>query len=163
MTLLPYFTRNGQARFPASELLALASTCVRDLYWHYDIERRKHEASGDESAESDAMESQQDASTLVKAIVPTFWAHIGEIDRYASPKDFPAEQAADESTRLKELLSVGVFPKAWFWIADAVKHHRSNRPAGMAEVDMKKEDVLLDLLVFMAEKRERAALFELVE
>lgn len=65
----------------------------------------------------------------------------------------------DERQRITNLLALGTIPKAEYVLTEAVKRHREGREANTDRSEIEKEDVLLDLLVFLAGKRERAALF----
>lgn len=75
--------------------------------------------------------------------------------------DIPAQEI-DERQRVSNLFALGTIPKAEFVIAEAVQRCREAREASMDKSESAKEDVLLDLLVFLASKRERAALFSVV-
>jgi hypothetical protein len=68
------------------------------------------------------------------------------------------------SARLKNILAFGTVIKASFVVKDMVAKHREIREAEgkMSEEEKKEEDVLLDFMVWLAEKRERAALFKVV-
>lgn len=61
------------------------------------------------------------------------------------------------------LLMIGAVPKAFWTVPEAVKRYREARSASVAKVhaQAEDEDALLDLLIFLAEKRERAGLFSL--
>lgn len=76
--------------------------------------------------------------------------------------DVPAQRIVSEQQRISNLLAIGRVPKAEFVIADAVQRYRETRDAKVDKDEAEKEDVLLDLLVFLAGKRERAALFSVV-
>ena len=68
------------------------------------------------------------------------------------------------SARLKNILAFGTVIKASFVVKDMVAKLREIREVEgkMSEEEKKKEDVLLDFMVWLAEKRERAALFTVV-
>lgn len=68
----------------------------------------------------------------------------------------------DERQRISSLFALGTIPKAELVIAEAVQGHRNAREANVVSSEAAKEDVLLDLLVFLASKRERAALFSVI-
>lgn len=76
--------------------------------------------------------------------------------------DIPAQPEIDERQRVSNLFALGTIPKAEFVIAEAVQRRREAREESMDRSEAAKEDVLLDLLVFLASKRERAALFSVV-
>lgn len=75
-TLTPYFTLDGQARFPSSALLSVACTCIRSLHYHYDTRRRSCEAANDGDGEADATESLGDVEHVVRAIDPSYWQEL---------------------------------------------------------------------------------------
>ena len=61
------------------------------------------------------------------------------------------------------MLAIGSVSKAFWTIPEAVRRHREARGASMIKSEAEKEDVLLDLLVFLAERRERSGLFSVVD
>lgn len=76
--------------------------------------------------------------------------------------EIPAQRIVSEQQRISNLLAIGRVPKAEFVIADAVQKYREMRDTKVDKDAVEKEDALLDLLVFLAGKRERAALFSVV-
>lgn len=81
--------------------------------------------------------------------------------------DNPTQRVLDERQRISNMFALGKVPKAEFVVPEAVQKHREARAASSStdrtEGDISREDVLLDLLIFLAGKRERAALFTVVE
>lgn len=58
---------------------------------------------------------------------------------------------------------MGNIPKAFWTVPEAVKRYREARLASVIKEQAEDEDVLLDILVFLAEKQERARLFSIVK
>ncbi|KAI0312370.1 hypothetical protein OF83DRAFT_1176703 [Amylostereum chailletii] len=155
------FTLDGQVCFPASELLAVARMCVRALHAHYATQQRANESAGDEEAAIEAAECLQDVEHTVHAIDPEFRQEL--LSQRLELKDTPAIQPHDGMTELKTLLTISRMPKAFWVIPWAAKIRRETRPADASKEEVQHEDVLLDLLVFLAEKRERAGLFKTID
>lgn len=159
-TSTPYFTLDGQVRLPSSALLSVACICIRSLHSHYETRRRSCEAANDEDGEVNTTESLGDVEHTVRAIDPPFWQEL--LSRRLKPNDIPAQPEIDERQRVSNLFALGTIPKAEFVIAEAVQRRREAREESMDRSEAAKEDVLLDLLIFLASKRERAALFSVV-
>ncbi|KAE9393580.1 hypothetical protein BT96DRAFT_978885 [Gymnopus androsaceus JB14] len=78
-------------------------------------------------------------------------------------KDVPDEECTIEA-RFQNILRLGTIPKAYYVVPDFVRKRREHRGADkrMTQEDKDREDVLLDFLLFLAEKEQRAALFRYV-
>lgn len=76
--------------------------------------------------------------------------------------DMPVQRFVSEQQRITNLLAIGRVPKAEYVIAEAVQKYRETRDVKTDRNEVEKEDVLLDFLVFLAGKRERASLFSVV-
>lgn len=77
--------------------------------------------------------------------------------------DVPDEECTIEA-RFQNILRLGTIPKAYYVVPDFVRKRREHRGADkrMTQEDKDREDVLLDFLLFLAEKEQRAALFRYV-
>lgn len=73
------------------------------------------------------------------------------------------KRLVDDKTQMTSLLALGAIPKAFWTIPKAVEFYRKARPSSVAKEEVENEDVLLDMLIFLAEKRERAGLLSVVE
>ncbi|EIM91322.1 uncharacterized protein STEHIDRAFT_152970 [Stereum hirsutum FP-91666 SS1] len=156
-TSIPHFAFDGQVRLPSSALLSVACTCVRSLHSHYETRRRDFEAANNEDGDVDAVESLGDVEHTVREIDPAYWQEL--LSTRFKSSEIPAQRVVSEQQRISNLLAIGRVPKAEFVIAEAVQRHRETRDGKVDKDAVEKEDVLLDFLVFLAGKRERAALF----
>ena len=70
---------------------------------------------------------------------------------------------AEPEARMNVLLELGRILKTFWVVPQAVKLWRESRGAGVNSAEnQENEDVQLDFLIFLSEKRERAELFKFV-
>lgn len=75
-TRIPRFSLDGQVRFPATSLIAIASTCLRGLHSYYTSRLRSFETAKDEDGATEAIECLQDVELVLKDVDPSYWHEV---------------------------------------------------------------------------------------
>ena len=75
-TPIPRFSCDGRASFPATALLTLACTSIRELHSHYTTELHEREAQNDDNGATEAVECLQDVELTVQRIDPDYWHEL---------------------------------------------------------------------------------------
>lgn len=172
----------GKVELPATEIVLLATKCFRDMTEEYAERYSELSDAGKEDEEEavELTELMQDGSCVRSALDPRYTPNTTDYPGELHPLSFrryllsildsggilpnvPDEICTIEA-RFKKILELGTITKARCVVPDFVKKHRERRDADqkMAKEDKDREDVLLDFLLFLAEKRERAGLFRYV-